>query len=741
MTKLLRIVLVVALFAACGGMFATSGSPTTTQTEAITRADYLPMAEAPRFDPFGPGVMSDFGSRSYERASMLPRLLHPDRIPPAVCFGEGTTDERMRSVLEQWGWLDVRFNIGGRWPIGVTGDPVALTWSLVPDGLSIPGGGVMGELTSPSVLFSQMDLLFAGQGGRATWIARIQSCFDRWQALTGLSYTRLTAPGVDWDTGDPWGTSGNGTTVGECRISMHLIDGGSNVLAYNFFPGSGTGGDMVLDSAENWGSAANNNIFFRDVIMHEHGHGMGLAHVCPILGGVNGRLMEPTINTAIDGPRHDDLRGAQFNYGDDFENNDTTGTATAFGALSNGVPVSLGSVPAPAIPNSSTLSLDSSSDNDYFSFSVAFSSTVNVTVTPVGISSYDASQQACSANPNSCCNGNFVDSLAATDVNFQILASDGVTIVVNGTGAAAGSPEVVTNAPLLGSPGNFYLRVYTPGVFSGSQMYTVSITANQSGADLSPPNPNPMTFSIDPGPSGPNAVAMQATLAVDGASPPVQYFFDFTSGTGTPAGHDSGWIASRDYTDSGLQPNSVYRYQVRARDSAGTPNVTVFSAEKIGTTGIETPTGITPSALGNTSVTLTATGTFTNIGFLDTAFFFEMTPAGGTNANTWISTKIANVAGLQPCTLYTVRVKARNLLGIETPFTAPINVTTTGTCTCLLLGDVNLDGVLNGKDVTPFMRVKLGTPIGGDHPPCADFMTGTLDGDVAAFSNALLTAP
>ncbi|MEK6642855.1 MAG: matrixin family metalloprotease [Planctomycetota bacterium] len=738
MSKSVRIVMFVLLAVSCGALFMAPVAPGEPPAQSVDRPNYLPMAEAPRLDLFTTDMTAMFDSRSYERATHLPRVLHPDRIAPAVCFGEGTSDEQMRSVLEQWGWLDVRFNIGGRWP-GTTGDPFALTWSLVPDGLLIPGGGVPGELASSSVLFSQLDALFAGQGGRATWIARIQSCFDRWQALTGLSYTRVTAAGVDWDSGDPWGTSGNGTTVGDVRISMHLIDGNSNVLAYNQFPGGGSGGDMVLDSAENWGSATNNNVFFRDVLMHEHGHGIGLAHVCPVIGTVNGRLMEPIINTNIDGPRHDDMRGGHFNYGDDKENNDTSGTATALGALSNGVPVTLGAIPAPAVPNSSTLSLDAGSDLDYYSFSVGFSSTINITVTPVGFS-YDSSQQACGGNPNSCCNGNTIDTLSIADLNFQVLASDGSTLIINGSGAAAGLPESVTNAPLGGSPGNFFLKILTPGVFPGSQMYTLSITANLSGADLSPPNPSPMTFSVNPGPGSSTSVYMQATEAVDGGSPPVQYFFDFTSGTGVPAGHDSGWVASRDYTDVGLQPNSVYRYTVKARDSAPVPNQTIVSAEQIGTTGIQTPTGVSTSSIGNTSVMLTATGTFTNVGFIDTAFFFEMTPAGGTNANTWVGTTSTTVTGLNPCTLYTVRVKARNLLAIETPFSPSTNVTTTGTCSCALLGDVNLDGVVNGMDITPFLRVKTGFPLGGDHPPCADFMTGTLDGDTAAFVT-VLTGP
>src|SRR6185436_4448527 len=113
------------------------------------------------------------------------------------------------------------YYLGNRWP-GTQGSPITLTWSLVPDGLFIPGSN--GEPSSNSSMFARMDAQFAGQGGRATWVARIQSCFDRWHAVSGITYTRKTAAGVDWDDGAAWGSAG-GATRGDIRISMHPIDG------------------------------------------------------------------------------------------------------------------------------------------------------------------------------------------------------------------------------------------------------------------------------------------------------------------------------------------------------------------------------------------------------------------------------------------------------------------------------------------------------------------------------------
>ena len=63
---------------------------------------------------------------------------------------------------------------------------------------------------------------------------------------------------------------------------------------------------------------------------HEHGHGVGLLHVCPIN---NTKLMEPFLNTNFDGLRHDEVRGGQRHYGHADEQNDTAATATDLGTI------------------------------------------------------------------------------------------------------------------------------------------------------------------------------------------------------------------------------------------------------------------------------------------------------------------------------------------------------------------------------------------------------------------------
>ncbi len=58
---------------------------------------------------------------------------------------------------------------------------------------------------------------------------------------------------------------------------------------------------------------------------------------------------------------------------------------------------------------------------------------------------------------------------------------------------------------------------------------------------------------------------------------------------------------------------------------------------------------------------------------------------------------------------------------------------------CAMAGDMNQDGSVNGVDVSGYVRAKLGLAAeAGENQSCADFGTGTLDGDTQAFVAVLL---
>jgi hypothetical protein len=98
--------------------------------------------------------------------------------------------------------------------------------------------------------------------------------------------------------------------------------------------------------------------------------------------------------------------------------------------------------------------------------------------------------------------------------------------------------------------------------------------------DLTPPEPNPMTWASEPNAISDTEITMTATTATDAASPPVQYYFTNV----TDANHDSGWQSSATYQDTGLTPNTTYTYNVKARDNALVPNITAASADANATT-------------------------------------------------------------------------------------------------------------------------------------------------------------
>lgn len=191
--------------------------------------------------------------------------------------------------------------------------------------------------------------------------------------------------------------------------------------------------------------------------------------------------------------------------------------------------------------------------------------------------------------------------------------------------------------------------------------------------DLCGPLPNPMAFELPPTPISTSAIRMVAVEAIDDRSPPVHYAFIYTGGFG---GHSISFNG-REYIDTNLpRANWPYPYQVAAGDSAN--NSSQFSPESVGSTMIEAPTGVLIGAVTSSSISLTATGSFSNIGLGQTGFYFEVNPAAGTGANQWVPSSTTTVMGLTPGTFYRIRVKARNWQAFETPFTSRVHARTQG---------------------------------------------------------------
>lgn len=375
------------------------------------------------------------------------------------------------------------FQDAGRWDESATnpgplsqGDPMVLTYSFLPDGTG--GNGftcfVDGESPGNSNLIAFLDGSHgAGPGGadltQRPWFTIFRKAFENWGVLNGVEYV--------YEPNDDGAAAGNGGAVGvlgvrgDIRIGGHLVDGqvGSNVLACNYFPENG---DMIIDTgnAAFFAPDGPENRGFRNVLEHEHGHGMGVSHVCPIN---QTKLMEPFISTAYLGAQEDDILAANRGYGDRYEfstQNDTSITATAIGTI--GVCAS--------VKIRSGLSIDSNTDQYFYSFVAPAGTQVSVTMTPKG-STYLSGPQ----NVNgSCSAGANFNSLIENNLGFELRGHSGVNVLATANSVAAGGTEQISNIVLNEGAGTYFVRVF--GAQTKAQMYDLTIDVNE----LPTPTPN-----------------------------------------------------------------------------------------------------------------------------------------------------------------------------------------------------------------------------------------------------------
>ncbi|MEM8679758.1 MAG: pre-peptidase C-terminal domain-containing protein, partial [Planctomycetota bacterium] len=263
----------------------------------------------------------------------------------------------------------------------------------------------------------------------------------------------------------------------DVRIGGNFIDGAggsSNTLAFNNFPQNG---DMTFDTADG-GSFSNSSLnfrFFRNTIMHEHGHGTGYFHV----ESANGRfLMEPFIQTNFDGPQFDDVLGLHRGYGDFFEKsnggqgNDTVGNATDLGVIPTASMVSIGVDGNEnfVVTSNETdfVSIDDNSDVDFYSFTVNAPSTVDVTLDPVGPTYLQGPQFGTQAS--------YVTS-EFSDLTLQLYDTDGTTLLASQNAGGLGFTESIVDFDLSGA-GEYYLRI--SGAQNTAQMYQLDVGVESS---------------------------------------------------------------------------------------------------------------------------------------------------------------------------------------------------------------------------------------------------------------------
>ena len=369
------------------------------------------------------------------------------------------------------------FQLGTRWSstatgsTGSVGSPVKLTWSFAPNGTSVPQ-----PHQGTSSLITFLDTQFgAGPGGtdltKRPWYSSFSQSFDRWSQLSGATFTYEPN-----DNGAQFQSSVGSIGIrGDIRIAGENIDSAGNTLALTTPPDFG---DILIDTSDGsyFSAGAPSHLGFRNTIMYELGHSLGLLHV---VSSTNDFLMEPNISLGFDGPQIDDILGVQSLYGDVYEKsnngqgNDTAAHATPLGAIAIGGTKSIGTSPAavagrmpPLVQPTDTdfISIDNSTDTDFYSFTTSGAARLSVMLTPQGGSYMQGPESGGQSTFNAA---------AQSDLALAIYSTDGTTQLALSNSAPAGQPEIRSNLALPAA-GQYYVRV--TGAASTVQLYDLQLS-------------------------------------------------------------------------------------------------------------------------------------------------------------------------------------------------------------------------------------------------------------------------
>ncbi len=408
-------------------------------------------------------------------AAALLALHTPQAMACDVCLRLGPTagpsaDPAPGNAPGNAGGPSLNFIAGDRWTNTATdgggiarGDSITLRWSLVPNGTSWIDG------TSDLISFLDTNI-GAGPGGsdltQRPWFSSFQQSFDRWGELSGATY--VYEPNDDGSAHSTSRFNGQIGVRGDVRIGGSFRDGNGGVLASNFFPDFG--GDMTLDTGDTflYSNPANNYRALRNVLMHEHGHGLGFSH---IESNNAAFLMEPFINTAFDGPQLDDIRALHRNYGDRFEKglgNDTPALATPLGEITDAVvAVGLDAGTGTFVgPNDvDFVSIDGTSDTDYFSFEVTTASLLTAVLTPLG-ATYNQGPQGGSQSS--------FDTSDDVDLSLSIFDTNGLSLLATADLFGNGFAETIAGL-LLDEAGTYYARIDGAPNQDAMQFYSLSL--------------------------------------------------------------------------------------------------------------------------------------------------------------------------------------------------------------------------------------------------------------------------
>jgi hypothetical protein len=570
---------------------------------------------------------------------------------------------------------------------------------------------------------------------------------------------------------------------GDVRIGSHPIDGAYNILAYNWFP---VYGDMVIDSNDlvSGGfmfNTASNSLRLRNVMAHEHGHGLGLNHTDPIDGT---KLMEATASVNFDGPQFDDMLSVQRYYGDVYEKG--AGDNTSSTAVNRGTITSSDTI--------SNVSLATTSDLDYYKFTLGSSQNTTITLAPAGPTYLQGPQNGTVSSFNAS---------AQMDLQLQVLSSNGTTVLSTANATSVGGSEIVSLSGL--SAGTYFIKVMpASGATDNAQMYTlttnvgapvatstavaidtsgnltitdtatggkndaltVAVDAANSRYVVSDPNNLLGTTISGAAGSGTHSITVPFSAVAVGAQVKISTGAGTdvitVNGTNVPVSIDAGAGAD---TITVAETSSAAPVTVLASsgndavsvntDNSGSAKALVAVPQQLGAVSIGAGGVATLSGSNSVAVvtSLSITGGQLNLGNNDLAInYAAATPAGAWNGATngytgvtglvasgydggaWDGSGIVTTmsTAVTPNSLTTLAVaEASDALGLTSAQTTVWNGQTIDGTTVLVkytyAGDANLDGVVNGDD---YFQIDSAFPQGGHGWTNGDFnYDGVITGD------------
>ena len=353
-------------------------------------------------------------------------------------------------------WTNTKTDGGGN----SRGDALTLLWSVVPDGEGWSRGG-------PSDLIDYLDVGWNVAAANRVpdltnrpWWAMMDRVYEQYERVSGLTLTYEPEQNPD---GSDTGVSGD-LRIGGVPFTWENDKGG--VLADNSFPNNG---DMRIDTYRGNNGVPSfwhtNNNAFRNLISHESGHGVGLSH--SDISGANS-VMETPLESNFWGLQFDDVYAFNRLYGDPLEKNggnDDYMTAYDFARVDPGNSVVLGLDASGSSVNEMDddwVGIDGNSDEDWFTFFVTETAQIDVTVSPMG-PSYTTNEQ-----------GDF-DAKERADLNFQIVGTDGSSVLTTVDATDIGQVEQLSNFTLP-SPGRYYIRV--DGEADQNQFYQLDLAVS-----------------------------------------------------------------------------------------------------------------------------------------------------------------------------------------------------------------------------------------------------------------------